>query len=88
MEGTIRTEERELANRESGGLEVSLLWDPEDDALTVIVNDSRTGDAFALRPEKRRALDAFYHPYAKTARPGARPSDGLGTRAWPKENAN
>ena len=59
-----RTEARELAHRESGGLEVSLVWDPTDDALTVVVIDWRTGEAFDFSPERRRALDAFYHPFA------------------------
>lgn len=58
---------RELADRESDGVHVLLLWHPADNALTVSVEDSRLGEnfAFAIRPE--HALDAFYHPYAYAA---------------------
>jgi hypothetical protein len=31
------------------------------------VTDSRTGDRFQLAVDRRRALDAFYHPFAYAA---------------------
>lgn len=62
-----RTYTRELASRESNGLAVVLLWHPCDDAVTVSVADSRTGDRFELAVERERALDAFYHPFAYAA---------------------
>jgi hypothetical protein len=62
---------RELAYRESDGLEVSLVWDPSDDALTVVVTDRRTGEEFDFAPDRRRALDAFYHPFAHAIPRGA-----------------
>ena len=68
MDRATETDARELAYRESDGLKVGLLWDPADDALTVVVTDRRTGDAFALRPQRHRALDAFYHPFAHARR--------------------
>ena len=58
---------RELASRESNGVHVLLLWHPRDDALTVSVEDSRAGRRFEISVDSRRALDAFYHPYAYAA---------------------
>jgi hypothetical protein len=55
---------RELAVREDDGLAVVLLWDPCEDAVTVSVADDRTGDHFEFAVNRRRALDAFYHPFA------------------------
>ena len=62
-----RAPTRELAARENDGIHVLLLWDPRDDALTVLVEDSRVGDHFQLAVAPDRALDAFYHPFAYTA---------------------
>ena len=64
---TDRKQSRELASRESDGLAVRLVWHPSEDAVTVSVTDSRTGDRFQLAVDRRRALDAFYHPFAYTA---------------------
>ena len=58
---------RELASRESDGVHVLLLWHPRDDAVTVSVEDSRGGRRFEISVDSRRALDAFYHPYAYAA---------------------
>ncbi len=58
---------RELAARESDGVHVLLLWHPRYDALTVSVEDSRAGHRFEISVDSRRALDAFYHPYAYAA---------------------
>ena len=57
----------ELAHRDADGIEVSLLWSPADDSLTVVCSDGRTGDWFALAAESANALDVFYHPYAYAA---------------------
>ena len=64
---TDRKQPRELASRESDGLAVRLVWHPAEDAVTVSVTDSRTGDRFQLAVDPRRALDAFYHPFAYAA---------------------
>jgi hypothetical protein len=58
---------RELANRSSGGIEVSLYWSALDDSTTVEVWDSASEETivFAVAPE--RALEAFYHPFAQLA---------------------
>jgi hypothetical protein len=66
--GATSGESRELAFRESDGVQVLLLWDPRDDALTVEVEDSRDGHRFELKVvDRRQALDAFYHPFAYAA---------------------
>jgi hypothetical protein len=64
---TDRNKARELASRESDGLAVRLVWHPSEDAVTVSVTDSRTGDRFQLAVDRKRALDAFYHPFAYAA---------------------
>ena len=64
---TSRNQTQELASRESDGLSVVLLWHPRNDAVTVSVVDSRTGDRFQLAVERELALDAFYHPFAYAA---------------------
>ena len=58
---------RELASRESDGVHVLLLWHPQDDAVTVSVEDFRGGRRFELAVDRRSALDAFYHPFAYAA---------------------
>ena len=58
---------RELAARESDGIHVLLLWHPDEDSLTVAVEDARLGDRFQLAVAPDRALNAFYHPFAYAA---------------------
>jgi hypothetical protein len=58
---------QELAARESDGIQVLLLWHPDEDALTVTVEDTRVGDCFQLAVAPDRALEAFYHPFAYAA---------------------
>jgi hypothetical protein len=58
---------RELAARDSDGIHVQLLWHPDENALTVSVEDVRVGDRFQLAVAPDRALDAFYHPFAYAA---------------------
>jgi hypothetical protein len=60
-------ETRELAERESDGVHVLLLWHPTDNALSFSVEDARVGERFRLAVAPDRALDAFYHPYAYAA---------------------
>jgi len=64
---STKTKTRELAARESDGIHVVLLWHPDEDALTVSVEDARAGDRFQLAVAPDRALDAFYHPFAYAA---------------------
>jgi len=58
---------RELAFRESDGVQVSLLWHARNDALTVEVEDSRDGQRFEIPVDRCHALDVFYHPFAYAA---------------------
>jgi hypothetical protein len=58
---------RELASRDSDGLHARLLWHPNEDVLTVSVDDSRSGHRLDFDVERDRGLDAFYHPYAYAA---------------------
>ena len=64
---STKTKTRELAARESDGIHVVLLWHPDENALTVSVEDARVGDRFELAVARDRALDAFYHPFAYAA---------------------
>jgi hypothetical protein len=59
---------RELAYRSGNGLEVSLLWDPSDDSLSVCVADTREGARYEIPVEDARPLDVFDHPFAYLAR--------------------
>jgi hypothetical protein len=61
---------RELAYRESGGLAVSLLWNPADDGLTVTVVDSQTDEALEIPVADANPLEVFHHPFAYAARRG------------------
>ena len=58
---------RELAARESDGIHVLLLWHPDEDTVTVSVEDARVGDRFHIAVAPDRALHAFYHPFAYAA---------------------
>ena len=54
----------ELHHRSAGGIEVSLLWSRLTNALTVAVEDSRSGVSFELPAPAEKALDVFEHPFA------------------------
>jgi hypothetical protein len=62
------TERRELAHRRGDGIEVSLHWRPEDDAVVLVVEDWHAGESHELEIERDRALDAFHHPFAYVGR--------------------
>jgi hypothetical protein len=55
---------RELDQRKSDGLEVTLLWSERTGSVYVAVEgtDGRPGFSFSVEPAD--ALDAFRHPYA------------------------
>jgi hypothetical protein len=57
-------EPKELATRSSDGVVVSLLWECVDDELTVVVDDTRTGERLRLPARRENALEVFYHPFA------------------------
>lgn len=58
---------RELAARQSDGVQVRLLWDEASDAVTVVVEDVREGASFEVPVDPAHALDAFNHPYGYAA---------------------
>jgi len=63
-EGTA-TRTRELDSRLSDGIHVRLLWHPQDGRVSVVVNDTKTGEEFELPVgEGQLPLDVFHHPYA------------------------
>ncbi|MGH2920210.1 MAG: hypothetical protein ACRDLS_16690 [Solirubrobacteraceae bacterium] len=55
---------RELAYRKNDGIQVALLRQPADSAVTILVEDMRTGVALEFDVAGEDALDAFDHPYA------------------------
>jgi hypothetical protein len=71
------TAAREVDARATDGVEVRLLWDPATDRVAVEVNDSRSGEQFAIPVAGADALDAFHHPFAYAAaeRAGATDQD-------------
>jgi hypothetical protein len=63
-QGTATTT-RELDSRLSDGIHVRLMWFPDDGRVSVVVNDTKTGEGFELPVrEGQLALDVFHHPYA------------------------
>ena len=55
---------KELAYRNQNGLEVTLLWDPRSNEVSVEVIDHLDDSGFRLPIAGHLALDAFHHPYA------------------------
>lgn len=55
---------RELAHREGGGLEVTLLWQSATGRLAVCVCDRRSGTYLEIPVEPGLALDVYHHPFA------------------------
>ena len=67
-----------LAERKNAGIQVTLLWAQDTNAVSVLVHDHRTDDKFELSVEPgANALDTFEHPYAYAACRGVdhRPAD-------------
>jgi hypothetical protein len=54
----------ELDYRESDGIAVSLLWSRQSNRLSVVVDDRRAGESFALPARADNELAVFRHPYA------------------------
>ncbi|HET6847918.1 MAG TPA: hypothetical protein VFH74_03605 [Gaiellales bacterium] len=63
MAGTGQQPPRELAARTSDGVDVRLVWSPDENAVFVVVTDERVDDQFAIPVDPARALDAYQHPY-------------------------
>ena len=57
-----------LAKRKNAGIQVTLLWAEDTNAVAVLVRDEGNEDQFELNVEPgANALDAFDHPYAYAA---------------------
>jgi hypothetical protein len=82
---TTHTPTRELDHRNGDGIDVTLLWDPHTDRVSVAVIDERTGEALMFEVDGADAPVAFHHPYAYAPRPYVTP-DLLSTFHAP-ENA-
>ena len=67
MYPTQRTELRELDRRTHDGIDVSLLWNPRTEGVSVAVTDTRASGSFEFGVEPGDALEAFWHPYAYVA---------------------
>jgi hypothetical protein len=68
---------RELDHRDGDGYDVTLLWDPHADRVSVAVIDERTGEVLMFGVDSDDALAAFHHPYAYA--PGPREVWSVGT---------
>lgn len=60
-------ERRELAQRTSDGIEVTLLWTESTNLVTIAVVDMRSAEELEFEVDGSLALDAFNHPYAYAA---------------------
>ena len=58
---------RELDSRSGDGLDIRLLWNPDEDSLTVTVADVRSEEFFVIPVAAQDAAAAFHHPFAYTA---------------------
>jgi hypothetical protein len=72
----ITDKRRELDRRTADGIEVQLMWNPESDAISIVVWDHRDDEGFDLEVDREHAMQAFHHPYAYAAlrRDAERPS--------------
>lgn len=55
---------RQLDQRSSDGINVTLLWDSRSDEVFLTVVDERLGETLEFGVPASSALDAFRHPYA------------------------
>ena len=54
----------ELAHRVSGGMEIRLYWNADEDSTSIEVRQPASGELLLLEVPRERALEAFYHPFA------------------------
>jgi hypothetical protein len=66
----------ELAYRISGGMEIRLYWDADEDSTSVEVWQPASGELLLLEVPRERALEAFYHPFADLPRALVAVEDG------------
>lgn len=65
---TVADARCELAQRVSGGVEVTLFWSAADGSTTIEVWQPATGELLVFPVAADRALDAYYHPFAHLPR--------------------
>lgn len=71
------TSVRELDARVSDGIQVRLLWSPDDGRVLVSVTNIRSAHAFSLEVgEDESPGDVFHHPFAYAAHHGVRTDEG------------
>src|SRR5687768_1666673 len=74
MTTTLPVTTAELDHRVNDGIDVRLLWSPDDGRVLVTVSDARTGEEFTIEvADPKRARDVFHHPYAYAGALPARP---------------
>ena len=61
--------QRELAQRTSGGMEVTLYWSAHDDSTSIEIFHAATDQTLTFAVPREDALDAFYHPFAHLPAP-------------------
>jgi hypothetical protein len=73
MYGNATPPTRELAQRQSGSVEIALLWHPGSDRVELSVHYLVTDTELRVDVAPALALDAFRHPFAymRTGEPGA-----------------
>ena len=64
MPATLARHIRELAQRRSANLEITLLWNRRSRRVWISILDLTNDEQFATRVPPEHALDAFNHPYA------------------------
>jgi hypothetical protein len=67
MANTLSPNLRELAQRRSANLEVTLLWNRRSRRVWISIHDLASDEQHAAPVPDDRALDAFDHPYAYLA---------------------
>lgn len=60
----------ELDYRDADGIQVSLVWNRNEDSLSVLVFDAKLEGTLEIPVGREHALDAFRHPYAYAALQG------------------
>jgi hypothetical protein len=55
---------RELAHRVTGGLEITLYWNPHDDSTSITVHQLTSWETISFPVPRDLALHAFHHPFA------------------------
>ena len=77
---------RELAHRAHDGLEVTLLWDPRSNEVSIDVVDERNASSASFPPRSPRAprLMPSNHPYIYARRRGAKSRQSSGSGLSPQ----